>query len=126
MMAAVAAWQWSLANGPAETLCVELADRALAGGELIAADHGLLPMFAIATYHVADSEQVMAAWDQMLAETHRSGSMFAITTTYLWRGFTLYRRGDLEEAALSLRSAVRHVPELRLRPSAAWPTRAPI
>ena len=105
MMAAVAAWQWSLANGPAD-VCVELADKALAGGELIAADHGLLPMFAIATYHVADSEQVMAAWEQMLAETHRSGSMFAITTTYLWRGFTLYRRGDLEEAALSLRSAV--------------------
>ncbi|MQA75072.1 MAG: AAA family ATPase [Solirubrobacterales bacterium] len=105
MMAAVAAWQWAHANGPAET-CVELALRSLEGGEMIAADHGLLPVYAIAALILADREEVMDAWEQMLDQAHRSGSMFGITTIHLWRGYTLYRRGDLLEAEASLRDAL--------------------
>ena len=38
---------------------------------------------------------VIKAIEQMLQAAHSSGSMFGITTIYLWRGFNLFRRGDL-------------------------------
>ena len=104
-MAAVTAWHWAHGNGPIDR-CVELALGGLDGGELIAADNGLLPMFSIATLILADHESVMDAWEQMLAAAHSSGSMFGITTIHLWRGYTLFRRGDLAEAEESLRDAV--------------------
>jgi len=104
-MAAACAWHWAHGNGPIDR-CVELAMVGLEGGELIEADNGLLPMFSIAALILADREEVMDAWEQMLAAAHRSGSMFGITTIHLWRGYTLGRRGDLPEAEASLRDAV--------------------
>lgn len=105
MMAAVASWEWAHGNGPRED-CGELALAALAGGELIAADNGLLPMYAIATLIVCDREEVMDAWEQMLGEAHRRGSLFGISTIDLWRGYTLLRRGDLPAAEDLLREAI--------------------
>lgn len=103
-MGAAAAFYWANENGPRER-CVELASASLAGGELIAADHGLLPMFAISAFMYADSPELMDAWEQMLRAAHESGSMFGITTINLWRGYTLYLRGELPDAERSLREA---------------------
>jgi DNA-binding NarL/FixJ family response regulator len=108
-MTAAAAWYFANENGPIDR-CVEMARDSLAGGELIAADNGLLPMYSIAVLIYADREEVMDAWEQMLRAAHESGSMFGITTIYLWRGFTLYRRGELPEAERSLRDAVESFP----------------
>ena len=110
-MAAIATWHWTHSNGPLED-CVELGLGALAGGELIAADGGLLPVYAMIPLILGDREEVMDAWEQMLAAAHRSGSMFGITTILLWRGYTLYRRGDLPEAEQSLRDAVESFPAM--------------
>ena len=107
--AAVIGWYWAHSNGPISD-CVELALGALDGGELIEADNGLLPMYAIAVLILADREEVMDAWEQMLSVAHRSGSMFGITTIHLWLGYTLFRRGDLPEAEKSLRDAVDSFP----------------
>jgi DNA-binding CsgD family transcriptional regulator/tetratricopeptide (TPR) repeat protein len=105
-MAAAASWYRAHTNdGPLDEV-VALALAGLRGGDLIAADNGLLPMFSIAALIQADSEAVMDAWEQMLRGAHASGSMFGITTIHLWRGYTLYRRGDLAEAEESLRDAV--------------------
>jgi DNA-binding CsgD family transcriptional regulator len=104
-MAAVASWSWALANGPLEEV-VALARRSLEGGELIAADNGLLPMYAIGALLIADREQSDDPWAPMIAEAHRRGSMFGITTIYLWHGYALLRRGDLLEAEASLRAAI--------------------
>jgi DNA-binding CsgD family transcriptional regulator len=46
----------------------------------------------------------------MLQAAHSSGSMFGITTIYLWRGYNLYRRGDLPQAEQSLLDAVDSFP----------------
>ncbi len=107
--AAVIGWYWAHSNGPLDD-CVELALGALDGGDLIAADNGLLPMYAIAVLMLADREEIMDAWEQMLSTAHRSGSMFGITTIHLWLGYSLYRRGDLPEAEKSLRDAVASFP----------------
>jgi DNA-binding CsgD family transcriptional regulator len=108
-MTAAAAWYWANQNGPRDR-CVEMALDSLRDGELIDADHGFLPVFAIAVLFYADREEVMDAWEQMLRAAHVSGSMFGITTIYLWRGYTLYLRGDLPEAEQSLRDAVESFP----------------
>jgi ATP/maltotriose-dependent transcriptional regulator MalT len=83
----------------------ELSLEALAGGELIAADNGLLGAVAIITLTLADREEALDAWEVSLADAHRRGSLFAKSVVSLWRGFTLYRRGELADAEASLRTA---------------------
>jgi DNA-binding CsgD family transcriptional regulator len=104
MLAAVAAQQWALAGGPSEE-CAELSLQALAGGDLIAADNGLLGAVAIITLTLADREEALSAWEVALGDAHRRGSLFAKSVISLWRGFTLYRRGELADAEASLRTA---------------------
>jgi DNA-binding CsgD family transcriptional regulator len=104
MLATVAARGWALAGGPSEA-CAELSLQALAGGELIAADNGLLGAVAIITLTLADREEALDAWEVSLADAHRRGSLFAKSVVSLWRGFTLYRRGELADAEASLRTA---------------------
>ena len=65
-MAAAATWHWTHSNGPLDE-CVELGLGALSGGELIAADGGLLPVYALIPLILGDREEVMDAWEQMLA-----------------------------------------------------------
>jgi DNA-binding CsgD family transcriptional regulator len=109
MMAAAAAFFWAQGNGDRDR-CAELALAALAGDKIINADHGLLPMYAIAALILADRPELDAAWDQMMRVAHRHGSMFGITTIQLWRGYTLYREGDLAESERSLRETLDSFP----------------
>ncbi len=104
MLAAVAAQEWALAGGPSDE-CAELALEALAGGELIAADNGLLGVGAIVVLALADREEAPRACEISLAEAHRHGSLLARKSVTLWRGFTMYLRGELAEAEQSLRSS---------------------
>jgi DNA-binding NarL/FixJ family response regulator len=104
MLAAVAAQEWAFAGGPSGS-CAELSLQALAGGELIAADNGYLGAVAINTLTLADRDEALDAWEDALADAHRRGSLFAKSVISLWRGFTLYRRGELLDAETSLRTA---------------------
>jgi DNA-binding NarL/FixJ family response regulator len=103
MLAAVTAQEWAFSGGPSDA-CAELALGALAGGELIAADNALLGVTAITTLVLADREEALDAWDASLADAHGHGSLFAKSAISLWRGFTMYRRGELAEAEESLRT----------------------
>ena len=105
MMAAAAAYDWGHRNGPREKV-IALAKAALADDEIIEADHGLLPMYAIAPLIMADTEEVNAAWDQMMGVAHRHGSIVGMTTLHLWRGYGHFRSGELPEAEQSLRTAI--------------------
>ncbi len=105
MLAAIAAQDWMYAGGPGDA-CVELALAALAGGELVAADNGLLATSAITTLAFADRPEVIDAWESARADAHGRGSLFAISSLDLWFGCTLLWRGELADAAASLRSAL--------------------
>ncbi len=104
MIAAVAVQDWMLAGGPSDG-CAELALEALAGGELIAADNGLLGVIAICVLALADREEAIEAWEHSLADAYSRGSLFAKKSVTLWRGFTLYWRGELADAEESIRSS---------------------
>jgi DNA-binding CsgD family transcriptional regulator len=101
MLQAVMSWQWACEGGPAEA-CAELASTALAGGELIRIDNGLLSVSAAATLEMADREEGLTVWDYALADAHRRGSYFLLLTVHLWRGWALLRRGELAEAEASM------------------------
>ena len=105
MLAAIAAQDWMYDCGPSED-CAELSLAALAGGDLIASDNGLLATCAITNLVLADRPEAVDAWDAARADAHARGSLFAISSLDLWFGFTLLRRGDLADAERSLRSAL--------------------
>ena len=105
LMAAAAAYDWSHRNGPRDEV-IALAKAALEGNEVIEADNGLLPMYAISALMLADTEEVQDAWEQMLATAHSRGSLVGITTILLWKGYSDWRRGDLAEAEQQLRTAI--------------------
>ena len=77
MLAAIAAQDWMYAGGPSVS-CVQLALAALAGGDLIAADNGLLATCAITTLTFADRPEVMDAWEVARIDAYGRGSLFAI------------------------------------------------
>lgn len=105
MIAAIAAQHWVYDCGPSDA-CVELSLAALDGGDLIAADNGLLATCAITNLVLADRPEASGAWELARADAHRRGSLFAISSLDLWFGFTLLRRGELADAESSLRAAL--------------------
>jgi DNA-binding NarL/FixJ family response regulator len=105
MLEAMAAYSWMLQCGPAES-CVALAKRALAGGELIERDDTFFVVAAHAVLYVSDRDEAMPIWDEIQAAAHRRGSLFSALGVNIWKGFTLYRRGDLVEAETLVRQAM--------------------
>jgi hypothetical protein len=86
--------------------CVALARAALQGGDLIDADNGLLSTSAICALVLTDHhDEALAAWETTQADGYRRGSLFAISSIHLWRGFTMLWHGDLREAASLLQAA---------------------
>jgi DNA-binding CsgD family transcriptional regulator len=104
MLAAIAAQEWVYAGGPADA-CSALSLAALEGGELIAADNGLLATCAITNLVLADRAEAERWWQVARADAHRRGSLFAVASLNLWHGFTLLRRGELVDAWESLVTA---------------------
>ncbi len=105
MLAAITAQAWMYACGPSDAVS-ELSLAALAGGELIAADNGLLANCPITNLTFADRPEALDWWDIARADAHRRGSLFAVSAVDLWRGHALHRRGELIEAEQSLRACL--------------------
>lgn len=105
MLAAIAAQEWMYACGPSDG-CVQLSRAALAGGELIASDNGLLATCAITNLVLADRPEAMEAWEQARSDAHARGSLFATASLDLWFGLTLLWRGELVDAEASLAAAL--------------------
>jgi DNA-binding CsgD family transcriptional regulator len=104
MLASVASLWWAHTGGSADD-CAALALHALAGGDLIVHDNGLLMMAALLTLVYADRSEADAAWEMAQTEAHRHGSLLGISSIHLWHGFTLLQYGDLADAEESLQQA---------------------
>ncbi|MDQ1649464.1 MAG: hypothetical protein QOG60_1521, partial [Frankiaceae bacterium] len=103
MLAAQLAWEYLSMVESDEA--VRLARWALDGGVLYAVDNGLLWVVATMVQDLADGD-VMPLWDEAIALAHARGSLFSVLSVSLWRGYSLFRRGDLPEAEVSLGVAV--------------------
>jgi DNA-binding CsgD family transcriptional regulator len=105
MLEAAAAMEWAYGGGSADE-CVALALQSLAGGELLAADPGLMLVAPILVLALADRDEAVQTSEAALAEAHRRGSLFSVSGLHMWHGFVLTRRGDLAEAEAVLRTAI--------------------
>ena len=104
LMGAVSALEWTQAGGHVDEV-IPQAFRALAGGELQQRDPNLLTLAALLPLIVGDRDEALRLFDLGMVEAHRRGSLFAVTGMYLWRGFSLFWRGDLIDAEEELRAS---------------------
>ena len=127
MMGAVAALDWTHTGGHVDEVDRGSRCAALEGGELREHDPNLLTLAALLPMIVGDRDEALQIFDLGMVEAHRRGSLFAITGMYLWRGFTLFWRGDLIDAEEELRAGLRRGRGLGLRRRhAAVERRAPL
>ena len=93
-----------LRDGEDRARAVELCRFALDGDRLLAVDNGLLWIVAANVLLLAD-EDLHDFWDRALARAHATGGLFSALSVNLWRGFTQYRHGQLDDALQSLADA---------------------
>ncbi|MGZ8738076.1 MAG: BTAD domain-containing putative transcriptional regulator [Nocardioides sp.] len=103
MLAAVLGYEL-LRDAADRARAVKLCRFALAGDRLLAVDNGLLWVVAANVLLLAD-EDLGDFWDRALARAHASGGLFSALSANLWRGFTQWRHGQLEDALQSLADA---------------------
>ena len=103
MLAAVLGYEL-LRDGVDRTRAVDLCRFALADDRLLAVDNGLLWIVAANVLLLAD-EDLGDFWDRALARAHATGGLFAALSANLWRGFMLWRYGQLDDALQSLADA---------------------
>jgi len=97
-LAALAAYQWAMANGPADR-CADLALRAIQDGILLEADNGGLSHGgAFSVLVMADREEVMPFMDASFEAAKRSGSLWARSAYLAFGGIARSLRGQLEDA----------------------------
>jgi DNA-binding CsgD family transcriptional regulator len=84
---------------------VRLIQRACADGSMIEEDDGLFAAAALIVLGLADRDEALDAADAMLERAHRRGSQFGLLGVSLWRGWLHLRRGELDDAAASIRTA---------------------
>jgi DNA-binding SARP family transcriptional activator/tetratricopeptide (TPR) repeat protein len=90
-----------LLAGEQRERAVELARFALADDRLLEADPGLLWVIAAYTRVLADDD-LGDFWERTRTRAHGTGSLFSALATNIWRGFSEWRRGELQEALQSL------------------------
>ncbi len=93
-----------LRDGEDRERAVELCRFALDGDRLLAVDNGLLWIVAANVLLLAD-EDLHDFWDRAMARAHATGGLFAALSVNLWRGFTQWRHGQLDDALQSLADA---------------------
>jgi DNA-binding SARP family transcriptional activator len=84
---------------------VPLARHALSDMQLFDSDTGLLWVSALTILDMAD-EDVLGRWQAMDAAATNRGSLFALLSVGIWGGWSLGRRGFLERAETSIRTAI--------------------
>lgn len=93
-----------LRDGDDRARAIELSRFALDGDRLLAVDNGLLWIVAANVLLLAD-EDLHDFWDRAMTRAHATGGLFAALSVNLWRGFTQYRHGQLDDALQSLTDA---------------------
>jgi DNA-binding NarL/FixJ family response regulator len=105
MLLALLAYHDARAGVPAVEV-VPLAHRALADGLLVRSNvsGSLFPLCTVLA--MADLDEVLTVYEDLLAEAHRRGSTFAYAAVKVFRAQTLLWRGDLSEAEADTREAL--------------------
>jgi DNA-binding CsgD family transcriptional regulator len=106
LLLSLVAYHDARAGAPAAEV-VPLARRALAVGTLgriLGVGAAFVP--AATVLAMADLDEVLAVYEDALAEAHRRGSTFAFAAVKVFRAQTLVWRGDLDEAEAEAREAL--------------------
>ena len=111
LLAAVAAWDWALGGGSARE-CSEFTREILADGSLIARYPGYGAAIAGIVLVLADDDEALAVWDTAMTRARQQGSLYAICSTNIFRGWNWLQRGELAEAETSLREAHQQLHDL--------------
>ena len=93
-----------LRDGVDRARAIELSRFALERDRLLAVDNGLLWIVAANVLLLAD-EDLGDFWDRALARAHATGGLFTALSVNLWRGFTQWHHGHLDDALQSLADA---------------------
>jgi DNA-binding CsgD family transcriptional regulator len=110
LLLSLLAYNDARAGAPADEV-VPLVRRVLADGKLVRANvSGLFPICTVLA--MADLNEVLNVYDDLLAEAHRRGSVFAFAAVKVFRSQALVWRGDLAGAETDAREA--------LAAAAAW------
>ncbi|HTI32906.1 MAG TPA: AAA family ATPase [Miltoncostaea sp.] len=97
-LAALAAYQWAMKNGPSNA-CADLALRAIRDGILLEAENGgLAHGGAFFVLVMADRDEVMPFMDASFEAAKRSGSLWARSAYLAFGGIARSLRGQLEDA----------------------------
>jgi DNA-binding CsgD family transcriptional regulator/tetratricopeptide (TPR) repeat protein len=106
LLLAMLAYHDARAGAPA-TEAVAFARRALANGTLVRAEVAGAPFVPACTVlAMADLDEVLAIYEDALAEAHRRGSTFAFAAVKVFRAQALVWRGDLGDAETDAREAL--------------------
>jgi DNA-binding NarL/FixJ family response regulator len=105
MLQAVTAYTWLNTDGSAQE-CAALARQALADEVLFTVDNGLFWVTAFVVLIYADLDDTDELWEEVRKVAHSRGSLFTVLTLNLWRGFDLFRRGDLAQAQESIEDSL--------------------
>jgi DNA-binding NarL/FixJ family response regulator len=104
MLAATAAWEWALTGGTAAE-CSDFARAVFADRALIGRAPGLSTALLGGVLVLADDDEPLRVWEEVLSTARRQGSMYAVCMAVLYRGWTWLERGELAEAQASLLEA---------------------
>ena len=104
LLAAIAVHEWAYSGGSAAE-CAPVAQAALEGGELMRVGNVILSSAATLVLVIADREEADDALDALLAHAHASGWMGFKAAVSVFRGYLLFRHGELADAEASLRDA---------------------
>ena len=105
MLTVVTALGWVYANGPWQA-CADLALDAIADGVLFEAEGNMSPGMSGGVLTFAEYPNILAFWDDRMADAHRLGSMFAKLTAHLWRSLSLLRHGDLADVERDITAGI--------------------
>ncbi|HSE09032.1 MAG TPA: BTAD domain-containing putative transcriptional regulator [Nocardioidaceae bacterium] len=99
-LAAALAWE-DLTTSTHRDRAIAKARFAVEDGRLQEVDAGLLWVVAGIVLEMS-GEDTVGFWEGALRDAHRQGALFAAMRAHLWLGWTLWTRGDLQEALQSL------------------------